>query len=182
MVRGKDDDAGEPGWRLSYGDPFQSPPEDRRVDRRLRGRLLAPVTVWTAGEGERRAGLTVSSLLVAEGEPARLLGLLDPLSELHDALETAGRFLVHVLGAGDERLAALFAGRLPADPFAEAAFVEHPFGPRLEGDRHVVCCRLDSSEPAGFQALVRAEIVEVHLAGAAAEPLGWYRGGYRSLT
>lgn len=182
MAPARDDSSDTPGSRLSYGDPFQAPPEERRVDRRLRGRLLAPVTVWTAGSGERRAGLTVSSLLVAEGDPARLLGLLDPLSALHDALDSTGRFLVHVLGAGDERLAALFAGRLPADPFVEAAFVEHPFGPRLEGDRHVVCCRVDSSEPAGFQVLVRAEIVEVHLAGAAAEPLGWYRGGYRSLA
>ena len=29
--------------------------------RQLRGRLVSPVTLWTAGDADRRAGLTVSS-------------------------------------------------------------------------------------------------------------------------
>ena len=51
--------------------PFAVPPERRDPARRLRGRLVAPVTVWTAGHPSTGAGLTVSSVLVAEGQPAR---------------------------------------------------------------------------------------------------------------
>ncbi len=49
--------------------------------RRLRGRLGGTVTLWTAGSGADRAGLTLTSVVVALGEPARLLGLVDPDSD-----------------------------------------------------------------------------------------------------
>ena len=52
--------------------------------RRLRGRLAAPVTLWTA---PGPAGLTVSSTLVADGEPGRLLGLIDEECDLWAAVE-----------------------------------------------------------------------------------------------
>jgi flavin reductase (DIM6/NTAB) family NADH-FMN oxidoreductase RutF len=55
----------------------------------LRGRLVAPVTVWTAGQVPDGAGLTVSSVLVAEGQPARLLGLIAPTSALWEAMPEA---------------------------------------------------------------------------------------------
>lgn len=169
--------------RLSYEDPFATPQEARRIDRRLRGRLVAPVTVWTAtGVDGSPAGLTVSSLLVAEGDPALLHGLVDPLSGLLEAAGEQGGFLVHVLGAGDERLASVFAGAYPVDPFEEVEWRPTPDGPLLEGDRHVVACRYLRSEPSGFQALVHAEITSVLLPRAAERaPLAWYRGSYRRL-
>ena len=56
--------------------PFADPDPDPA--RRLRGRLGGAVSLWTAGEPEETrgwAGLTVSSLMLAGGEPARLLAL-----------------------------------------------------------------------------------------------------------
>src|SRR5690606_17297985 len=64
--------------------PFVPPDDERDPLRRLRGRLPAPVTVWAAGEGRSRRGLTVSSLIVAAGDPARVLGLVDEESDLWD--------------------------------------------------------------------------------------------------
>ena len=43
-------------------DPFATPPGKRSPARRLRGRLPAPVTIWTAGEGPR----LVKDLLVED--------------------------------------------------------------------------------------------------------------------
>ena len=57
--------------------PFATPEGDRDPLRRLRGRMAAPVTVWTTGTGAGRHGLTISSVVVAEGEPAHVLGLVD---------------------------------------------------------------------------------------------------------
>jgi hypothetical protein len=38
--------------RVGGQHPFATPPDRRSPARRLRGRLLAPVTVWTAGAPE----------------------------------------------------------------------------------------------------------------------------------
>ena len=58
--------------------------------RRFRGRLGGAVTLWTAGSGDDRAGLTVTSLMVANGEEPRLLALLDPDSDLLAELRRLG--------------------------------------------------------------------------------------------
>ena len=52
--------------------PFIRPEADRDPVRRFRGRLVAPVTIVTAGDDVGRAGLTVSSLMLAEGEPKEI--------------------------------------------------------------------------------------------------------------
>lgn len=165
---------------LRVADPFETPAADRRIDRRLRARLVGPVTVWTAGTGTNRAGLTVSAVLVAEGDPAVLVGFIDPLSDLYDMVLERGRFLVHVLGTGDQRLAGMFAGSYPADPFAEVVTVEGIFGPVISGTRHLVGCELLGAEDVGFQALVRGRIESIELLGSS--PLVRYRGQYRKLS
>jgi flavin reductase (DIM6/NTAB) family NADH-FMN oxidoreductase RutF len=167
---------------LSSDDPFAIPVDERRLDRRFRGRLIAPVTVWTAGSGDRRAALTVSSLLVAEGEPAEVLGLLDPLSELFDVLVERGSFVVHVLETADQRLAGIFAGAYPVDPFEEVDTVDGEFGPVISGTRHTLGCRLGGSEELGFQMLVRGRIEALEIVAEAGQPLVRYRGRYRKLS
>jgi flavin reductase (DIM6/NTAB) family NADH-FMN oxidoreductase RutF len=167
---------------LSPDDPFATPLEERRLDRRFRGRLVAPVSVWTAGSGDRRAGLTVSSLLIAEGDPAQVLGLLDPLSDLFDMIVERASFVVHVLEEGDQRLAGMFAGSYPVDPFEEVETVVGEFGPFIQGSRHTLGCRLDSSEEVGFQMLVRGRIDAFAIQADAGQPLARYRGHYRKLS
>src|SRR3954466_4809456 len=58
--------------------PFDTPDDERDPVRRLRGRIGGTVSLWTSGEGIERAGLTVSSFLVATGDPGRVVGLLPP--------------------------------------------------------------------------------------------------------
>jgi 3-hydroxy-9,10-secoandrosta-1,3,5(10)-triene-9,17-dione monooxygenase reductase component len=176
-------DALETEWLgLSPDDPFATPFEERRPDRRFRGRLVAPVTVWTAGSGDRRAGLTVSSLLVAEGDPAQVLGLLDPLSDLFDVLVERGSFVVHVQDLDDQRLAGVFAGAYPVDPFEEVETASGEFGPVIGGTRHTLGCRLAGSEEVGFQMLVRGVVDGLEITASAAPPLVRYRGRYRKLS
>lgn len=101
--------------------------------RRLRGRLGGAVSLWTAGSGRDRSGLTVTSLMLAHGEPAHLLGLLDPDADLTEDLVDAGRGVVQLLSWPDRDLAEAFAGTAPAPggPFRMAAFEETEWGPRL---------------------------------------------------
>lgn len=169
-------------WQRGFDDPFATPAEDRRPDRRFRGRLVAPVTVWTAGTAERKAGLTVSSLLIAEGDPAEVVGLVDPLAELFERVLEQESFAVHVLAAGDRRLAGLFAGAYPVDPFEEIETKESNYGPLISGTRHILGCRLVRSEEIGFQVLVRGRVEALEIADDAGEPLVRYRGRYRNLA
>jgi 3-hydroxy-9,10-secoandrosta-1,3,5(10)-triene-9,17-dione monooxygenase reductase component len=170
----------EPGAQIHSTDPFATPEPDRAPVRRLRGRLASAVTLWTA---PGPAGLTVSSMLVADGEPGRVLGLIDEESELWDAVAHAGVFTVTPLGAGDGQLADRFAGLLPAPGglFATGAWTQTDYGPVLQDAGTWAGCRLDSHRPCGWTLLVEATIETVRLQSTKA-PLVHYRGRYRDLT
>ncbi|MGH8981110.1 MAG: flavin reductase family protein [Acidimicrobiales bacterium] len=164
------------------GNPFATPIEARAPARRLRGRLAAPVTVWTAqlGSGER-TGITVSSVLVAEGEPPDVLGLVDPLSVFFDAAQSSGHFVVHVLSAEQTRLAEKFALRFPGDPFDGEEVSSTRFGPALESVRTRASCTFVGSSEVGFSRLLRGRVEEIALDERAARPLVYYRGDYQSV-
>jgi flavin reductase (DIM6/NTAB) family NADH-FMN oxidoreductase RutF len=167
---------------IHHSDPFGTPEHARSPVRRLRGRLPAPVTLWTAAApGGEPAGLTISSTLVVEGEPGRLLGLLDDESDLWTALEAAGRFAVAPLTPADRQLADKFAGVLPAPggPFREHGWTATPYGP-VPGDTWAGC-RLDSARRFGWRLLVEATIERIEL-GEHAPPLVYHRGRYRELA
>lgn len=161
--------------------PFAPPVEQRDPARRLRGRLAAPVTVWTAGAGAEATGLTVSSVMVAEGEPARVLGLLGDLTDVWERLRETGRFVVHVLGRGDRPLADRFAGLVPivGGVFAGLDVADSAHGPVLRGIGTRAACRFEDATPVGYGLLVRGVIDDVVLDGE--EPLVYVRGGYRRL-
>ena len=104
---------------LRYGNPWADAPRARGPLRQLRGHLVLPVTVWLAGDvggdGAPLTGLTVSSVLLSEGEPPKLAGLVTPSSDLADMIgSSSDRFVVHLLGAAHRRLAQHFAGDLAA--------------------------------------------------------------------
>ena len=170
---------------IDFGNPFATPPERRDPARRLRGRLPAPVTVWTAGGAgsTQGAGLTVSSLLVAEGEPPRVLALIDPVTRLYEELAATGRFLVHVLTETDRRLGERFAESRPPirSQFEGIATEPSAWGPVLAGTRPVAACRLDATRPLGRGDLVEGIIEQVTLPEAAA-PLVWHHGEWRTLA
>lgn len=166
-------------------DPFATPEPDRSPVRRFRSRLLAPVTLWTAAApaGLGLAGLTVSSMLVADGDPGRVLGLVDDESELWEAASAAGRFAVCPLLAGEHQLADRFAGLAPAPGgrFRDGSWRETSYGPVPDGDRTWAGCRLDGARRYGWGLLVEATVVEVTLGSRDVDPLGHYRGRYHRL-
>lgn len=160
--------------------PFAADPDPVR---RLRGRLAASVTLLTAGLGPHRAGLTVSSLVVAHGEPARVLALVDPDSDLADAVAATGTAVVQLLGWADRDLAEAFAGTAPAPGglFRQAAFEDTAWGPRLVGDRTWAGLRLEASDEVGWSRQLRLLVEEVGADEEAPSPLLHHRGRYRRV-
>jgi flavin reductase (DIM6/NTAB) family NADH-FMN oxidoreductase RutF len=163
--------------------PFVPPETDRDPVRRLRGRVGGTVSLWTAGSSSDRAGLTVSSYLVSPGEPAHVIGLLHPESELLERLLETGTSVVQLLDWRDRELADVFAGLFPAPggAFRRGTWEQTAWGPVLTTASAWAGVRLAGDEaarrPAGWSDLVDT-IVETVVIGDEDRPLVHRRGRY----
>ncbi|MCU1537104.1 MAG: flavin reductase domain protein FMN-binding protein [Humibacillus sp.] len=168
--------------------PFDTPDADRDPVRRLRARTGTTVSLWTAGEGVERAGLTVSSYLLASGEPGRIVALLHPESDLLERLEETGTAVVALLEWRHRDLADAFAGVMPAPggPFRLGTFEQTSWGPRLTTAATWAGVRLDpaSRRDVGWSVLVEADVEHVAVepggnSGEEPDPLVHRRGRYQ---
>ena len=157
-----------------FADPYPDPV------RRLRGRLGGAVALVTAGDADGRAGLTVSSLMIANGDPAHVLMLIDPDSDLAEVVSRTGRAVVQLLSWPHRDLAEAFAGTAPAPggPWRMASFVATPWGPRLEAASTWAAVSLESAEDVGWSTLLTGVVQEV-VVGEDDAPLVHRRGRYR---
>ena len=157
--------------------PFRDPVPD--TVRRLRGRLGGAVTLWTSTTG-RPAGLTVSSVMVAAGDPPAVVALLDPDSDLAEALLSARRGVLHLLQWRHRDLAEMFAGLAPAPGgvFAQAAFEETTWGPRLADVGAWAGLTLTDVREVGWSLLVTCGVEHAEV-GDEDQPLVHRRGRYQ---
>lgn len=162
--------------------PFVTPADQRDPARRLRGRLAAPVTVITAGEGEQRTGLTVSSLVVAEGEPSRLYFLLGSTTDLFYVLEKTGKFVVHVLESGDQAIADVFAGLRPSPggKFVDLEVEQSEWGPVLSDVGTRAYCSFEGGDEETYFIVAEGTIDKIEISNIE-DPLVYFRGRYRKL-
>jgi flavin reductase (DIM6/NTAB) family NADH-FMN oxidoreductase RutF len=148
--------------------------------RQLRGRLGGAVTLWTSGEDRGLpAGLTVSSVMVANGEPAHLVALVDPDSDLADALRASSKAVVQLLAWRHRDLAEVFADTAPAPggKFAQAEFAHTEWGPRLGDATTWAGVSLEDSRELGWSLLVTCRLEHVEVGDD--EPLVHRRGRYQ---
>jgi 3-hydroxy-9,10-secoandrosta-1,3,5(10)-triene-9,17-dione monooxygenase reductase component len=162
--------------------PFIDSPDRRDPVRRFRGRLTAPVTIVTAGAGTSRSGLTVSSLMVIEGDPGRVHLVVGPTSDLWSSIGETGRFVIHICRANDRHLAEVFAGLRPSPggPFAGLAVDESEHGPVIGELAERAYCSLENRAEQGWSGVVEGVIDRVESADLSG-PLVYFRGGYRAL-
>lgn len=168
---------------MIHGDnPFAESTGQRDPVRRLRGRLTAPVTIVTSGGGDSRTGLTVSSLVVVEGNPGLVQLVVGPTADLWDAAEKTGRFVIHVCHQEDRDLAQVFAGLRPSPGgiFAGIDVLQSEYGPVIEHLINRAYCRFVAKREAGYSGLIEGEIDRIEAADIG-DPLVYFRGAYRSL-
>jgi flavin reductase (DIM6/NTAB) family NADH-FMN oxidoreductase RutF len=167
---------------IHTGHPFRPEPGDRDQARRFRGRLAAGVTIVTAGAGATRTGLTVSSLLVIEGDPALVQLVVGPTADLWDRAASDGRFVIHVCRYEDMTLADVFAGLAPSPggTFAKVSSEQTEWGPVLTDLPDRAYCTFVSAEEAGWSGLVSGRIDRVEVSDLL-DPMVHYRSAYRRL-
>jgi len=160
--------------------PFASEPDPVR---RFRGRLGGAVTLWTAGEGAGRSGLTVSSLMVANGETASVLALVDPDSDFLDVVRETERCVVQALSWPDRALAEMFAGTAPAPggAFAHADFEQTAWGPRLVSASSWAFVAPIDERVVGWSVLLTCRVEEAGVRDETEPGLGHRRGRFFPL-
>lgn len=168
---------------IHSSNPFADPPEDRDPVRRFRGRLVAGVTIVTSGGPADRSGLTVSSLNVVEGDPGQVHLVLGPTTDVWHAIESTGKFIVHILSASHRHLAEEFAGIRPSPGglFSGLEVDDSEWGAIITDlPNRAMCSVLDMKE-AGYGGVVVGSIDQATPANLD-DPLVYFRGTYRTLT
>lgn len=144
--------------------------------------MPAPVSVWTTALDGRLDGWTVSSMLIADGDPAEVLALLDEDADFTDLFLTAGRCSVNLLRRGQGSIADAFArvAPSPGGPFRQGVWVDSTHGPRLADAAGWLGVRLVAAPPghAGWSVLARGIIETVELAEGA-DALSHVHGRYQ---
>lgn len=163
-------------------DPFATPEEERDPVRRFRGRLTAPVTVVTAGAPDDRTGMTVSSIVVSEGEPGKVHFLSSPTADLSEVVLRGGRFVVHILETGHREISEVFAERRPSPGglFAGVGYEDTEWGPVLLDVPNRAYCSAATARSEGYSLLVTGDIDRIE-ASAIDDPLVYFRGRYRRI-
>ncbi len=162
-----------------HGDhPFLPPESERSPVRRLRGRLVSTVALWTA----EKAGLPLTSMLVADGTPALAIGLVDEDSLLWSAIQRTSTFAISLLSWSHRGLADAFAETAPAPggPFRLTSWEETAWGPVPSAVTTWAGCRLLDSRQSGWAVEVRGTVEHIEV-GEDPEPLLHRRGRYLTL-
>ena len=153
----------------------------RRVDpahfRSVMGNFATGVTVITASGPGGPVGMTANALASLSLEPLLLLVAFDNASRTLPVVRDTERFGVNVLAAGQERLARLFASKLPEEQkFAGVPHSMHDGLPVIEGALAWVGCRLERLVPGGDHTIGIGAVESAEAGGG--EPLIWFRGEY----
>ncbi len=122
-------------------------------------------------------------MVVADGEPGEVVGLIDPASELFQTLIDARCWAISLLSYRDHLLSDAMAGLAPAPggPFRMAEWRDTRWGPVLTASPGWLGARLlgDPVE-AGWSMLVRGVVESVEIDETVA-PVAYVRGNYRQL-
>jgi 3-hydroxy-9,10-secoandrosta-1,3,5(10)-triene-9,17-dione monooxygenase reductase component len=126
--------------------------------REAAARFATGVTVITTVHEDRPAGMTASAVTSLSLDPVMLLVCISTHLQTHHAIDASRRFVVNVLGRGQEKLALQFA-RSGTDKFADVELSEEHELPVLNEAIAYFVCDVHERYPGGdhsiFTGLVR---------------------------
>ena len=157
---------------------------DGEVFREAMSRIGAAVHVVTTAGVAGRAGATMTAVTSVSDAPPTLLVCINRGGRLNTVLRGNGVFAVNTLVAGDEDLAAVFAGKGGLDHEARFHHGNWSTGrlgtPVLAGARAVLECRVSEVSEVGSHLVVFGRVEAVRV-GEARPALLYVDRGYRVL-
>jgi flavin reductase (DIM6/NTAB) family NADH-FMN oxidoreductase RutF len=147
--------------------------------------LAGAVSVITVGHGADRTGFTATSVSSFSIEPPSILVSLNRSSSSWPVLQRYGTFAVNVLAHDQHHIADRFAGRGGAkggERYQGAKWQELVTGTSALSDALTVLdCELDEAIDRHSHSILIGRVRAITLRGEA-QPLVYWRGGYRHVT
>jgi flavin reductase (DIM6/NTAB) family NADH-FMN oxidoreductase RutF len=137
------------------------------------------VTVITTLSDGRPAGMTASAVASVSLDPILLLACINTALPTHRAVDAAGRFVVNVLGEGQEALAVRFA-RPAVDKFEGVRLRRGHVLPVLEEAIAHFTCEVTERLPGGDHTIFIGQVRECG-AVPGKRPLVYFRSSFGSL-
>lgn len=146
----------------------------------LRG-WASGVTVVTSRSGDRVHGMTVSAFSSVSADPPLVLVCANRSSKTHEIIEEGGLFAVNILASHQAEVSNVFASSKHEDSRLERVdWVEGATGAPLIAEALASLeCTVTSSHREGSHTIYVGRVESVIVREA--QPLLYYKGGYRSL-
>ena len=152
---------------------------DQTAFREAISHFASGVTVITTVHEGRRAGMTASAVSSLSLDPILLLVCINTKLATHSAIEQSRRFVVNVLGEGQEELALRFA-RAGEDKFAGVALREDHYLPVLADAIAHFVCDVHERHPGGDHSIFIGRVTAC-AAEPGRRPLVYFRSGFGAL-
>lgn len=156
--------------------------DDFRAAMRL---LAATVNIITAGEGDKRRGLTATAVCSLSVTPPSMLVCVNRFGEAHQAITAAGAFCVNILADDQREIALRFAGQSGdsgAGKFAPYAWSTLTTGaPALDGALVNLDCTLATATETESHSVFIGTVRALRF-GPRTSPLLHYNRGFFSLA
>jgi 3-hydroxy-9,10-secoandrosta-1,3,5(10)-triene-9,17-dione monooxygenase reductase component len=145
------------------------------------GRFATGVCVVTSFSPDGPAGMTANAVTSLSLAPPLMIVCFDRTARTLGAVEHSRRFGVHFLAHDQERIAALFASKLPEpDKFEAVEWIDRSGVPALAGCLAGLACELRDVVSGGDHLIGVAEVVDLWTGEG--EPLLFFRGDYWALS
>jgi flavin reductase (DIM6/NTAB) family NADH-FMN oxidoreductase RutF len=154
---------------------------DPELFREVFGRFATGVAVITSAGTTGRGGMTANALCSLSLEPLMVLVCFENRARTLPIVREAGRFAINLLASDQERLAGVFASKLPeAEKLDHVAHrLEHGM-PVIDGALAWATCDLSELIAGGDHTIAIGAVLSMGLGGG--EPLLWYGGRYHALA
>jgi flavin reductase (DIM6/NTAB) family NADH-FMN oxidoreductase RutF len=152
---------------------------DEAVFREAVAHFATGVTVITTLRDGNPAGMTASAVASLSLDPILLLVCIDNRLPTHEAIEGSRRFVVNVLGAGQEELAVRFAKRAP-NKFADVGLRPGHELPVLQDAIAYFVCDVQERFPGGDHSIFTGLVRECG-ATPGRRPLLYFRSSFGAL-
>ena len=146
----------------------------------LRG-WASGVTVVTSRSGDKVHGMTVSAFSSVSADPPLILVCANRSSTTHGLIEEGGIFAVNILAAHQQDVSNVFASSKHEDSrLQRVSWTEGKTGaPLIDGALASIECEVASAHREGSHTIYVGRVEGIRSSDA--EPLVYYKGGYRSL-